>query len=31
MGRKAQRQMVVKALRSAIDTNTDLRDSRQLL
>jgi hypothetical protein len=26
MGRKAQRQMVVKALRSAIDTNTDLRD-----
>jgi hypothetical protein len=26
MGRKAQRQMVVKALRQAIDTNTDLRD-----
>ena len=26
MGRKAQRQMVVKALRSVIDTNTDLRD-----
>jgi len=26
MGRKAQRQMVVKALRTAIDTNTDLRD-----
>jgi len=26
MGRKAQRQMVVKALRQAIDNNTDLRD-----
>jgi hypothetical protein len=26
MGRKAQRAMVVEALRSAIDTNTDLRD-----
>lgn len=26
MGRKAQRAMVVKALRSAIDTNTDIRD-----
>ena len=26
MGRKAQRQMVVKALRSVIDTNTEIRD-----
>ena len=26
MGRQAQRQMVVKALRSVIDTNTDIRD-----